>query len=290
MPLARVHEPPPDLSEERVRAGEVELLVRRWGRGPPLYVVHGGPGGSGAYWPLAAPWLGERHEVVAVDLRGHGRSERRPPYSIATFARDLDAAAEALGHERAALLGHSYGALVAMRAAADSERWSRLVLVGAFPRTWRMLVHPAGLPRKARMGARIAWWNLRRVLGLRSPPPLSYLRALLDEAFPLMHAPDAPRWWDDLLFGSVSEPVDAVMPLQVDLFRWDIMPRLSDVRAPTLLLNGSHDLLAKPEARRLETRLPDARLVVFEGAGHSPFLDDPERFRREVGAFLDGRE
>lgn len=284
-PLLRPLDPPADLRERRVQAGDVELFVRTWGDGPPLYLVHGGPGGSGSYWPTTLPDLGATHRVVAVDLRGHGRSERRAPYRIERFARDLTALREALSHPRAALLGHSYGALVALQAAAQDEAFDQLVLVGGFPRTWRMLMHPRGFGRKLRLGARVAAWNLRERAG-RRVDIREYLRDLLDGAAPLMHRPGAPAWWDDLLFSSAVEPLDPIVPMQYDLVRWDASRWMSRVRAPTLVLLGEHDAIAAPEAHRLAEGVPGAQLVVMEDAGHTPFLDDPQGFREILRGFL----
>lgn len=266
-------------------AGGVRLFVRSWGEGPPLYLVHGGPGGSGSYWPITTPYLGESNEVFALDLRGHGRSERRGPYSIATFADDLSALRVALGHGEAALLGHSYGALVATEAGIRDSAFSRLVLVGGFPRTPAMLAHPSGFARKLALGVRVAAWNAQERVG-RRPDIRAYLVGLLKGAAPLLHAPDAPEWFDEVLFASVTDPLDAIVPLQYDLVKWNALDRLPELAARTLLIVGEHDQVAFPEAELMAERLSAARLVVARGAGHSPFLDDPSGFRSVVSAFL----
>ena len=90
------------------------LLVEEVGEGFPLIVLHGGPGLDHS---MFRPWLdplGEEFRLLYVDERGQGRSERVDPatLSLDVFARDVDLLAEALGLERFALLGHSFGAIV----------------------------------------------------------------------------------------------------------------------------------------------------------------------------------
>lgn len=279
--------PPPAAAAPvaRVRAGDVELAYRRWGQGPPVVLVHGGPGGSGSYWPHALRGLVRERTLVAVDLRGHGASERRPPYSLSRFAADLSALPDALGLERPALLGHSFGALVALRAALDDPRFERVILVGGFARSWRTLAHPSGLSTKLRLGARLARWNVLQRLG-RAPPLVPHLRALLREAEPVFTGPGTPAWVDDLLFASVVEPLDAVSPLQLDLLRWDVWREIPRLRARVLVAVGEHDLVGGAEARAMARRIPGARLAIIPGAGHSPFLERPEDFDAEVLRFL----
>ena len=119
--------------EQRVRAGEVELAVFEWrrarrGQGPSLLLVHA-TGFHARCWDPVVAHLGERH-VLAVDLRGHGRSEKTEIRHWDVFGRDLAALAEALDLRGAVGVGHSMGghALVDA-AAAQPGRFQRLVLI-----------------------------------------------------------------------------------------------------------------------------------------------------------------
>ena len=90
------------------------LFVEEVGDGFPLIVLHGGPGLDHT---MFRPWLdplGDEFRLLYVDERGQGRSERTDPatLSLDVFARDVDLLAEALGLERFALLGHSFGAII----------------------------------------------------------------------------------------------------------------------------------------------------------------------------------
>ena len=91
------------------------MAIEEVGAGLPLIVLHGGPGmDHTGFRPYLDP-LGEDFRVLYVDERGQGRSDRTEPalLSLDVFARDVDLLAEALGLEHYALLGHSFGAIIA---------------------------------------------------------------------------------------------------------------------------------------------------------------------------------
>src|SRR5204863_7263715 len=97
------------------------MFVEELGDGFPLVVLHGGPGMDHT---MFRPWLdplADELRLLYVDERGQGRSERVDPatLSLDVFARDVDLLADALGLERFALLGHSFGAIVATRHATE---------------------------------------------------------------------------------------------------------------------------------------------------------------------------
>ena len=111
-------------SLERIDVGDAVLRVRHGGAGPPVMLLHGHPR-THTTWHLVAPLLAAEHTVICPDLRGYGESSKPPttpdhePYSKRAMAADCIALAQALGHERFALVGHDRGADVAYRAALD---------------------------------------------------------------------------------------------------------------------------------------------------------------------------
>jgi proline iminopeptidase len=106
------------------------------GRGAPLVVCHGGPGLWDMFGSLADALAGDVR-VVRWDQRGCGRSERRGPYSVARSVADLDAVRSGVGADRAAVLGHSWGATLALRYALDHpDRVSALIYVSGTGLGW----------------------------------------------------------------------------------------------------------------------------------------------------------
>jgi haloacetate dehalogenase len=127
-------------TEERVDVGDVELLVRSAGSGPPVVLLHGHPRTS-ATWHRVAPLLvDEGYRVVCPDLRGYGRSSKPPttpdhaPYSKRAMAGDVVALMRGLGHERFSVAGHDRGSYVALRLALDHPATVvRLALLDSVP-------------------------------------------------------------------------------------------------------------------------------------------------------------
>jgi pimeloyl-ACP methyl ester carboxylesterase len=125
---------PPDFADtftsRYVDTGEVRLHAVVGGEGPPLLLVHGWPEFWYA-WRMVMPALARDFEVIAVDQRGIGLSDKPPGgYDTATLAGDLVALMEALGHERFAVVGHDTGFAVSYALAADHpERVERAALL-----------------------------------------------------------------------------------------------------------------------------------------------------------------
>ena len=105
-----------------IDVGDTRLHVTERGEGElPLFVLHGGPGLDHTMFGSYLDALGDRCRLLLVDERGTGRSEPAPPgtWALAHHAADVEAMAGALGLERYAVLGHSYGAFIALQHAVD---------------------------------------------------------------------------------------------------------------------------------------------------------------------------
>ncbi len=160
----------PGFSDERVRAGEVALHVRRGGAGPPVLLLHGYPQ-TLAMWHRVAAALARRFTVVLADLRGYGDSDKPPsapdhgPHAKRAMARDQLALMRALGFERFAVVGHDRGGRVGHRLALDApEAVTRLAVLDIAPTLamyeqttlafahaywhWFFLVQPPPLPER----------------------------------------------------------------------------------------------------------------------------------------------
>lgn len=118
--------------ERFVQLGDIRLHVREWGDAmlPPLVLLHGLASTSHMF-DLIAPLLGEDYHVIAPDQRGHGLSDKPDTgYDFEMIAGDLDRLLDALGIERAALVGHSWGAYTTVYyAAARAARVTRVALL-----------------------------------------------------------------------------------------------------------------------------------------------------------------
>ena len=262
------------------------------GTGPRLLCVPGGPGRASAYLEDLGGLAAER-TLVLLDGRATGASEVPADPSTLRFdrlAEDVDALREHLGEQRIDLLGHSAGAIVAQAyAAAHPERLRSLLLVT--PSDHLQGGTRADVPgiRAARSGeARYAEAAeaqdaladaapAQRQALVRATRPFLYGR--WDERTQA-HAASADRQSSrraELGFGAGGEQVD-VPGLLASLGRLDV---------PVLVVGAERDAatgLASVDA--VAASFPSAETAVVPGAGHFPWVDEPEAFRTLVSAFL----
>ncbi len=256
---------------KRLRVGDGndqrQLRVRDEGESkrPPLVCVHGA-GSSSVVWMDVVRRLSPQRRVVAPDLPGHGQSDRWHPPDDVTIAMYRDAVGTVCAQlkiERAVLIGHSMGALVALAAAAAwPERVAGLILVGGglkLPVAPEIFVRLTGdFPRFGKWFSRLAW----------SP------------STPL----DVVERWGAVAFTADQEITTADFRA-VD--RFDGAPLAPKVRTPTLVLGGADDLMTPPRlSHELAGAIPGARAVIVPDAGHMLMLEAPERFFTEVESFL----
>ena len=251
------------------------------GSGPPLVMLHGFTGSAESWAPLRAG-LGASHTTIAIDLPGHGGSsapDEPARYALDRFADDLARVLDALGIGRVALLGYSMGGRAALRfALRQPGRLAALLLEST----------SAGIGDPARRAERRAsddaladaierdgvhafverWERL---------PLWESQRALPDEVRALLRAQrqdNVPHGLANSLRGAgagVDRPVD---------------DRLSDIRAPTLLVVGALDTRFVALGRLLEAALPNARTIVVPEAGHAVHVERPQHFTTAVTEFL----
>ncbi|MFQ5535934.1 MAG: alpha/beta fold hydrolase [Gemmatimonadota bacterium] len=279
-----------------VRQGLVSLEGARIfyevvGTGDPVLVVHGGPGLDHNYLRPGLDALAGVAQLIYYDQRGTGRSTGvldSAHINLDRFVEDMDALREVLGHDRIAVLGHSFGGLLALAYAARfPERTRALVLVA-----------PAEPGRRWRTAA------AARLADARSPADSAALAELAaSEALAAGDPATVSRYYRLVFRATVRDPA-VVDRLNLDLMgttarngrevarllgasvsgvNWDEV--LARIQAPTLIVHGRFDPTPTAMARELADRIPEARLVVLE-TGHFPFVEDPAALVSAVTTFL----
>lgn len=242
--------------------------------GEPVVLLHGYSDSWRSYLPLMRELPGSLC-LVTLSLRGHGDSAKpEGPYGTGPMARDVVAAMEQLGIARATIVGHSMGSLVAQRLAQEyADRVSHLVLIGAF------------VTLKGNPAADALWRDA--VSGLTDPVDPAFARAFQESSL----ARPVPA---DFLEGVIDESLKLparVWRAALDAVRQeDRSALLARIAAETTVIWGDHDgFCDRAEQNRLVRSIPNARLVVHAGIGHSPHWEDPVRAAADIAAAIDSK-
>jgi proline iminopeptidase len=278
-----------------VETGGTKLHVVTRGHGPlALFVLHGGPGLDHTMFGDHLDPLGDLVTLHLVDQRAQGRSEPAPPatWTLERLAADVDGLATSLGHERYAVLGHSFGAFVALQHAVDFAGRPAATVVSAGIPDARFLEHverslEAFEPAELREQVTASWAreadartqaDCRELLADQLPfhfadprdPRIETLRAALDD---MVFSPDVLRAAAQEDYGAIA-----------------VEDRLGDITHPVLVLAGRHDRACSvAAAEAIAAGIPDAELRVFENSAHMMFVEDEADYLASVRDFLGRR-
>jgi pimeloyl-ACP methyl ester carboxylesterase len=279
-------------NERYVDIGDTKLYVVERGDGFPVLVLHGGPGLDHHMFGDYLDPLADRYRLVLVDQRAQGRSERCPPetWTLQRMAADVQALGDALGYGPYAVLGHSYGAFVALQHAVDFAGEPAGTIVSS------------GLP-SARfldaLGDRLASFEPEE---LRDQVTASWeaeasattadeVERLLADQLPWHFAdPRDPRIADyNARTAGLAGSPDVLRHFATASYGGiEVEGMLGRVEHPVLVLAGRHDRTCPPEAAEaIAEGVPEAELVVFEHSGHMTFVEEQGHYLEVVRDFLD---
>lgn len=289
--------PPKTLDAGFLQVGSLRVHHTHGGRGSPVLFIHGL--GSSGYieWRFNLEAASDRHRVYAPDLPGFGRSEKpRVRYGIPYFTRFIERYMEKSGLRSAAVVGTSLGGRIALELALESPRLVRkLVLVNALGLGRPNLRVSYGLMTIPRLGealmnvARDALrWApshvIRRVAGRYTGASSDLTRTMDDAYLDNLRELYGAQGYHDAYLATVRSLVTPNA-----LFgQHDMSKRLNELRVPVQLIWGADDpLFPIAHAARAHALIPNSRLAIIEGAGHTPQAERPQEFNRLLGKFLD---
>ena len=259
------------------------LFVHEVGEGFPVILLHGGPGLDHTHM---SPWLdalGDEFQLLYIDERGQGRSKRVDPATLSLdgFANDVDLLADALGLDGFALLGHSFGAIVATRHAIERGTAAGYVISGGGDSSEGMLADvEVSLNAMGEAGEAIAdSWEQEKTVETEAE-----LRRLIEAQMPFHFHGEVPAGFSN---GMVGTP-DVLRHFANEGYgNFDFGPHLGRVSKPTLVIVGEHDRTTTPRASRmLHEGIAGSELTVVPEAGHMSFVEQPEAYLGPVREFL----
>lgn len=269
---------------------DARLFYEVVGSGDPIIVVHGGPGLDHSYLQPGLNVLAQRNTLVYYDQRGTGRSSAALEPGVINldrFVEDIEALRETLGYERIDVLGHSFGALIALEyAMRHPESLGTLILMNPVEPGSRFSEAQAARQLAARTeedSTELATLTGGEGFAARDPATVSEVyrvlfrqtlrdRARIDELdLNLAEATAKNGQSVGRLLGESMGDIDW----------WD---RMSGISARTLVLHGRYDLAPVAMSQALAQSMPLGRLVVLE-SGHFPYLEDPDGLLSAISAF-----
>ncbi len=278
-----------------VLANGLALHVAVVGEGELVVVVPGGPGLEHTYLLPHFMRLASSHRLLLFDPRAVGSSAgdvSADALNLTNQVADIDALRAAQGAERMHLMGHSFGAIVAVLYALEHPgRLASLTLISPSEPGQRFAQLTAERARAARTTQDEAERNQLLDAVRLQPGDLSATAALLAASFrstffdrramAKLNLDFQPSTFANM--GAYGAAVFAKITEGGGLDLWD---RLGEVDAPTLLLHGAHDSIPLEMVRALGDAIPDARVVVLERSGHFPFIEEPAVVFDTLGDFI----
>ena len=260
-----------------VESGATSIHFDETGSGVPIVLGHSFLC-SGRMWRHQVGPLAERHRVVNIDFRGHGRSGAATrAFTLYDAVEDVIGVLDHLNIDRAVWCGLSIGGMVAMRAAiSHPDRVRALILLDT----------DAGAESGGRKVRYRVMGAIARLLGWR---PLSV--PIADLMFGVTTRTQQPALVQEWQRELASLDVPSMLQVLEALLRRDaVYDQLATVRVPALVVAGAEDASLPPSlAERIHERLPDSRFVVISGAGHLSALEQPQPVTRVIMSFLDER-
>jgi len=267
------------------------LAYRREGAGPIVVCHPGGPGFASAYLADVGG-LGESFTLVLLDPRGTGASsapDDRTAYSTADYVADVEELRLHLGESELNLLGHSHGGVVAVAyAAAHPAAVRRLAVVDSLVRLQPQEMEEIMLRHRDE-----PWYEDAR-LALEQESSGAYadddeLAEITRRFWPMYFArydDRAAAYIDEFVAPERGNP-DPLRIFNEGIDDWDLRAELARIEAPALVLTGAEDFICGPAcAEDIAGGIDGSKKVVIEECGHFPFVEQRERFRREVETFL----
>jgi proline iminopeptidase len=287
--------------ESRIPVGHASLYARDIGDGQPAIVLHGGPDFDHSYLLPDFDRLADAFRLIYYDQRGRGRSAdhvRPEDVTLASEVADLDAVRRYFQLESSTLLGHSWGAVLALEyAVRHATRVSHLILMNPAPASARDLA----VFRKAyteQLGADMD--RQREIVSSAAYKEGDPEAVTARYRLHFMHALARPEDYERLMatmkaaFTSQGKAgIVKARAVEDRLMRdtwlvdgYDLLPKLRTLSIPTLVIAGDHDFIPGEIAVHIARAIPNARLVTLTDCGHFAYLECPGSVRKALDEFF----
>ena len=288
-------------TESRIKVDNTSLYVRVVGKGQPVIVLHGGPDFDHSYLLPDLDRLSDQFRLIYYDQRGRGRSaENVKPDDVTLLSDldDLDRVRQHFGLNSVALLGHSWGAVLALEyALRHPARVSHLILMNPAPVSAvdlaafrKIYVEKLGadMDRQRTIVASAAYQA--------GDPEAVSSRYRIHFKPSLARAEDYERLMATMRAAFRSQGSAGIVKaravedrLMLDTWQlagYDLVPKISSLSIPTLVIAGDHDFFPIEVAAHISHAIPNAQLLTMKGCGHFSYLECPGEVRNALVGFF----
>jgi len=293
------------IEEGYVDANGVLIYYKTFGKGAPLFIVHGGPGASHDYFlPYLIP-LARNNRLIFIDERGSGKSQKLEDlsaYTVENMVEDVEAVRQALNLGKINLLGHSYGGVLAQAYALKyQENLTHLILCSTFYSTKKMNEVFNRMKDKMTPDLRDRINNLEKA-GLyghgkdyeKQRYTSEYMIASWGEGyFPYLYQNNPDANYDPLMNGVMSWDLyremwgsDGEFIIDGNLKSVEYADLLNSIKVPTLITAGDHDECDPSLSKEMNKLIPGSELFILPKSGHMTFVDQPVLFLNKIDSFL----
>ncbi|MBZ5654748.1 MAG: alpha/beta fold hydrolase [Acidobacteriia bacterium] len=286
--------------ESRIPVGGADLYSREVGQGTAIIVLHGGPDFDHSYLLPELDRLSDSFRLIYYDQRGRGRSADRvqpEDVTLASDIADLEKVRQYFHLDSVVLLGHSWGAVLALEYALRyPERVSHMILMNPGPastadykqlrKEWlekraddmerRKAISATAAYKEGDPDAVIAYYRIHFKPALARPEDYEKVIARLRSSFTKEGILKARAIESRLMNETWSSP------------EYDLLPKLKNLRIPTLVITGDHEFIPAATAEHITQAIPNARMVMLKGCGHFSYLECPVAVREQIDDFFRG--
>ncbi len=254
-----------------LETNHTKLYYEISGKGPALVFIHG-LGSSTRDWEYQVPEFSKEYQVITIDLRGHGRSDKPDgPYTIPMFAADVAALLQALDIPSAHIVGISLGGAVAFQLALDHPAMVKtLTIVNSAPAL-------GGTREQAQQ-------EIERRVGIVQQYGMQAMGQSLAPA--LFPQPEHASLRDAFVTRWAENDPAAYIAATRSMLDWDVTGQLGSIQSPTLILTADQDYSPVAVKEAYAKLLPNAQLAVIANAHHAVPLEQSQEFNRVLAQFL----
>ena len=293
------------IQEGYIDSRGVLIYYQTIGRGAPIVIVHGGPGGSHDYFlPYLLP-LARQNRLIFIDERGSGRSQKLADpagYTVDNMVEDVEAVRQGLVLGKIALLGHSYGGVLAQAYALKYQsHLSHLILCSTFASTAEMnqvlarvkAAAPAEVREEIDRDEKAGLYGHGKEYEKNRYTSEYMIAAWGGGYFPYLYQNHPDPNYDPTAVGNTAWDLYREMwgssgefVIDGNLKSVEYLERLHTLHVPTLIVVGDHDECDPALSQEMHQKIADSQIVILPKSGHMTFVDQQEMFNDSVNRFV----